>query len=172
MNRILRRSFSTCRLISYQPLRHRFNPIHQSSQESNQVKLSLLKHPFSHDSKRDFETASDETLESICEHLEALIDDHPKLAEADVTLASGVLTLVLPQPYGTYVINKQSPNKQIWLSSPKSGPLRYDLQGSAWIYKHSGQSLHQLLNQEIGKEILGLQDPGFEDLYLGGQNQE
>ena len=28
---------------------------------------------------------------------------------------------------GTYVINKQTPNKQIWLSSPISGPKRYDL---------------------------------------------
>ena len=53
-----------------------------------------------------------------------ILDDNPKLSEADVTLASGVLTLALPDPFGTYVINKQSPNKQIWLSSPKSGPIR------------------------------------------------
>ncbi|KAI4201725.1 MAG: hypothetical protein LQ350_003079 [Teloschistes chrysophthalmus] len=38
---------------------------------------------------------------------------------------SGVLTLAFP-PIGTYVLNKQPPNKQIWLSSPKSGPKRYD----------------------------------------------
>jgi hypothetical protein len=53
-----------------------------------------------------FEHASDETLESLCEHLEVLIDDDPRLSEADVTLASGVLTLVLPPPHGTFVINK------------------------------------------------------------------
>lgn len=35
-----------------------------------------------------------------------------------------MLSLVLP-PNGTYVINKQPPNKQIWLSSPVSGPDRY-----------------------------------------------
>ena len=75
-------------------------------------------------SKTSFESTSDETLESLCEHLETIIDDNPKLSEADVTLASGVLTLVLPNPFGTYVINKQSPNKQIWLSSPQSGPFR------------------------------------------------
>ena len=73
----------------------------------------------------NFESTSDETLEALCEHLEALIDDNPKLLEADVTLASGVLTLLLPHPFGTYVINKQSPNQQIWLSSPQSGPIRY-----------------------------------------------
>ena len=27
---------------------------------------------------------------------------------------------------GTYVINKQTPNRQIWMSSPISGPVRYD----------------------------------------------
>lgn len=32
---------------------------------------------------------------------------------------SGVLTLKLDE-HGTYVINKQPPNKQIWLSSPIS----------------------------------------------------
>ncbi|KAK2547811.1 Frataxin-like protein [Acropora cervicornis] len=31
---------------------------------------------------------------------------------------SGVLTVNLGAGRGTYVINKQSPNKQIWLSSP------------------------------------------------------
>lgn len=31
---------------------------------------------------------------------------------------SGVLTIKLGGDLGTYVINKQTPNKQIWLSSP------------------------------------------------------
>ena len=44
---------------------------------------------------------------------------------------------------------------------------RYDLQNSAWIYKHTQQSLHELLNLEIGKNILGLEDAGFEDLFCG-----
>lgn len=108
-------------------------------------------------------------MESLCEHFETLIDDHQKLAEADVTLSSGVLTVSFPKPFGTYVINKQTPNRQIWLSSPKSGPVRYDLVNQSWVYKHSGQSLHQLLNQEIGRGILDLKDAGFEDLYLGGK---
>lgn len=33
-------------------------------------------------------------------------------------LQDGVLTLSLGGSLGTYVINKQTPNKQIWLSSP------------------------------------------------------
>lgn len=31
---------------------------------------------------------------------------------------SGVLTVKVGGEHGTYVINKQTPNKQIWLSSP------------------------------------------------------
>ena len=51
-----------------------------------------------------FEFVSNETLDSLCERLEILIDASPKLAEADVTLSNGVITLSLPKPHGTYVI--------------------------------------------------------------------
>ena len=63
---------------------------------------------------------------------------------------NGVLKLQLGDK-GTYVINKQSPNKQIWLSSPISGPKRYDFTGSNWIYKYDNLTLHQLLEQELSK---------------------
>ncbi|WFD28551.1 ferroxidase [Malassezia nana] len=42
---------------------------------------------------------------------------------------SGVLNLRLGS-YGTYVLNKQPPTKQIWLSSPSSGPKRFDYDGA------------------------------------------
>lgn len=64
-------------------------------------------------------------------------------------LQDGVLTVKFGELHGTYVINRQTPNKQIWLSSPKSGPKRYDFINSQWIYKHDGKSLHELLNSEI-----------------------
>jgi len=60
-----------------------------------------------------------------------------------------VLTVKFGEPHGTYVINRQTPNKQIWLSSPKSGPKRYDFMNGQWIYKHDGKSLHELLDDEI-----------------------
>ena len=63
---------------------------------------------------------------------------------------SGVLTLHLGT-YGTYVINKQTPNKQIWLSSPTSGPKRFDFQGGVWVYRHSGETLHGLLTAELSR---------------------
>ena len=33
-------------------------------------------------------------------------------------IQAGVLTVKMGSDLGTYVINKQTPNKQIWLSSP------------------------------------------------------
>lgn len=67
---------------------------------------------------------------------------------------------------GTYVLNKQPPNKQVWLSSPVSGPKRYDwvIPGDVmhekqetrpsangqWIYLRDGSNLTDLLNAELG----------------------
>lgn len=75
---------------------------------------------------------------------------------------AGVLNITYP-PNGTYVLNKQPPNKQIWLSSPISGPKRFDWvvtgesmhqkegAGSGdWVYLRDGTSLTALLRKELG----------------------
>ncbi|KAK7912752.1 hypothetical protein WMY93_012963 [Mugilogobius chulae] len=69
---------------------------------------------------------------------------------------NGVLTVKLGPPHGTYVINKQTPNRQIWLSSPSSGPKRYDWTGERWVYAHDGLSLHQLLSSELSS-VFGIE---------------
>ena len=52
---------------------------------------------------------------------------------------------------GTYVINKQTPNMQLWLSSPISGPQRYEFaqELGAWINNRTFVSLDDLLNSEF-----------------------
>ena len=78
---------------------------------------------------------------------------------------AGVLSITLP-PAGTYIINKQPPNKQIWLSSPVSGPKRFDwvLEGESmhqkegggqgdWVYLRDGTSLTDLLRKEVGVSV-------------------
>jgi len=75
------------------------------------------------------------------------------------------MSITLPNS-GTYVINKQPPNKQIWLSSPISGPKRYDwvVTGEGmhqkadggigdWIYLRDGSSLTELLRKEVGISV-------------------
>lgn len=79
-------------------------------------------------------------------------------------IKAGVLKINFPD--GTYVINKQPPNKQIWLSSPKSGPKRYDYiimgdgqtdkQDTAvgeWFYLRDNTTMADLLRDEIGVDI-------------------
>ncbi|XP_028143376.1 frataxin homolog, mitochondrial [Diabrotica virgifera virgifera] len=107
-----------------------------------------------------FEKVCEKTLESLTDFFEELVESNDKLKSADVSYSSGVLTVNLGQ-YGTYVINRQSPNKQIWLSSPKSGPKRYDFEtnGNYWVYKHDMKTLHGLLQKEL-TNILG------ENIYL------
>lgn len=94
--------------------------------------------------------------------LEELQEDRE---DVDVEYSAGVLNLVFP-PNGTYVINKQPPNKQIWLSSPISGPKRYDwvLLGEGqdqkegggkgeWIYLRDGSTLTGLMRKEVGIDL-------------------
>ncbi|KAH7908262.1 hypothetical protein BJ138DRAFT_1158087 [Hygrophoropsis aurantiaca] len=96
---------------------------------------------------------SDATMGTLLERLEDLLDDIGN-DSYEVDYHSGVLTLSLGAS-GTYVINKQPPNKQIWLSSPFSGPKRYDYFPASddWRYLRDGQGLGELLNGELS-EIL------------------
>ncbi|KAF8078377.1 hypothetical protein FPV67DRAFT_1557718 [Lyophyllum atratum] len=111
-----------------------------------------------------YHALSDATMDTLLESLEALLDDlgNPNY---EVEYHSGVLTLVLGDS-GTYVINKQPPNKQIWLSSPYSGPKRYDYSEADddWLYSRDSRALGDLLNDELSKALgqpvdIGLKGP-------------
>ncbi|XP_071368888.1 frataxin, mitochondrial [Centroberyx affinis] len=96
-----------------------------------------------------YEKLAEETLDALADYFEDLTDQSFTGADYDVVFASGVLTVKVGGEHGTYVINKQTPNKQIWLSSPTSGPKRYGWTGERWVYSHDGVSLHQLLSTEF-----------------------
>ncbi|KAH9853192.1 Frataxin [Lenzites betulinus] len=96
---------------------------------------------------------ADITMDTMLESIESLLDDIGD-PEYEVEYSSGVLTLKLGNQ-GTYVINKQPPNKQIWLSSPFSGPKRYDFvpEQDEWVYARDGRSLNDLLKQELSDTL-------------------
>ncbi|XP_023982597.1 frataxin, mitochondrial isoform X2 [Physeter macrocephalus] len=100
-----------------------------------------------------YERLAEETLDSLAEFFEDLADKPYTFEDYDVSFGSGVLTIKLGGDLGTYVINKQTPNKQIWLSSPSSGPKRYDWTGRNWVYSHDGVSLHELLATELTQAL-------------------
>ena len=60
-------------------------------------------------------------MEYLVEAFENMLDEID-IDDADAELSQGVLNLKLGS-IGAYVINKQAPNKQIWVSSP----VRYAL---------------------------------------------
>ncbi|XP_054842960.1 frataxin, mitochondrial [Eublepharis macularius] len=100
-----------------------------------------------------YEKLAEETLESLMDFFDDLADKHFIPEDYDVSFGTGVLTVKLGGNMGTYVINKQTPNKQIWLSSPTSGPKRYDWTGENWVYSHDGVSLHELLAKELSAAL-------------------
>ncbi|XP_019716448.1 frataxin, mitochondrial isoform X1 [Hippocampus comes] len=100
-------------------------------------------------SEAAYEKLADETLDALADYFEDLMDEPFTGPDYDVVLSSGVLTVQVGGHHGTYVINKQTPNRQIWLASPTSGPKRYDWTGRGWVYSHDGISLHQLLSEEF-----------------------
>ncbi|XP_044515302.1 frataxin, mitochondrial [Gracilinanus agilis] len=100
-----------------------------------------------------YEKLAEETLDSLADFFEDLGDKPFTSKDYDVSFGSGVLTIKLGGDLGTYVINKQTPNKQIWLSSPSSGPKRYDWTGKNWVYVHDGVSLHELLEMEFSQTL-------------------
>ncbi|KAJ1668755.1 Mitochondrial matrix iron chaperone [Coemansia sp. RSA 1813] len=97
----------------------------------------------------EYDSLASETLEDLTVCFDDIGEEIP-MEDFDVEYASGVLTVKLGSK-GTYVLNKQPPNKQIWLSSPVSGPERfdYDMSKKAWFCRHTNETLGTLLSREM-----------------------
>ena len=71
----------------------------------------------------EFHKIADATLFELFDKVAVLEDS----VNADTSLTQGILTIDLSSlKKGIWVINKQTPNRQIWWSSPISGPRRYE----------------------------------------------
>ena len=112
----------------------------------------------------DYHRMIDHSLDTLTSQLEELMETHDidvleekvsqgsEEGEWDVEYATGVINVRLGS-YGTYVINKQPPTQQLWLSSPTSGPKRfeYDTEKGVWFTYRDGELFlfHELLSQEL-----------------------
>ncbi|MDQ7247129.1 iron donor protein CyaY [Dongia sedimenti] len=88
----------------------------------------------------------------VLDRLMAQIEDQA-MDELDVDLEGGILTIGLPGG-GQYLINKHAPNREIWLSSPKSGAwhFRHDPEAgwvSTRVVDDARPQLHRLLSDEL-----------------------
>lgn len=91
------------------------------------------------------------TLQNLADQLEDHLAEH---LQAD--LENGVLTITL-DPEETYVLNRQLPKRQIWMSSPLSGATHfsYHEDTGTWLSsKDSNLSLPDLLATEL-RQITG-----------------
>ncbi|BGP19437.1 Mitochondrial matrix iron chaperone [Rhodosporidiobolus nylandii] len=133
----LRTALSGCRLLSTSP-----------------VRSAGASYTIGELTDREYQDVADKTMDRLTEYLEEKVEELD-IDGADVEYSSGVLTAKLGDK-GTYVVNKQPPNKQIWLSSPISGPKRYDWDTThrVWFYARDQDLMHSLLTREL-RELLG-----------------
>ena len=89
----------------------------------------------------EFSKISETTISYIADKIEAQDQD------IDVDLQSDILNLETSN--GIYVINKQSAAKEIWLSSPVSGPYHFFYEQGKWKNR-AGLELMKILNNELG----------------------
>ncbi len=92
-----------------------------------------------------FITFVDEKLENLAELIEQTDTNYTL---EDVEYQDGVLTLTLEDDR-QYVINRHTPSRQIWLSSPVSGAGHFShQQDDCWI-DSKGRDLYKLLKEEL-----------------------
>jgi frataxin len=95
-----------------------------------------------------FESRADATLARLEQALEAVGDG------LDIELVGGILTLEL-EAGGIYQINKHSPNREIWLSSPVSGAWHFawNEAGGVWRSTRGAERLEDLLGRELSEAL-------------------
>ncbi|KEG09272.1 frataxin-like, mitochondrial precursor [Trypanosoma grayi] len=110
-----------------------------------------------------YNTAADAFLE----HVDNVLEEIDSSALEDVSLSGGVLSIETASK-GTFVLNKQAPNAQLWLSSPVSGPHHYDMilpEGRSkamtpdvvrWLANSDGHCLQEKLEREL-TDTLGVE---------------
>jgi frataxin len=92
----------------------------------------------------EFERRAAEILDSLFEQIEDQLGDW-----LDVEMSGGILQIELPDG-GAYVINKHGPNREIWVSSPKSGAWHFAAGGDGvWRSTRGTEELTALLSGEL-----------------------
>lgn len=78
------------------------------------------------------------------------IEDNDIDGNIDIDINGDILNITTQA--GIFVLNKQSAVKEIWLSSPISGPHHFSYNGRSWESK-SGNDLFKILSSDLEIEI-------------------
>ena len=94
-----------------------------------------------------FETIAEKTLNMLLDRIDDALGD-----AFDVDLNGGILNIELENG-AQYVINKNAPNYEIWMSSPLSGASHYYLDDDqkTWVDTRSGEKFFEKLAQELSQ---------------------
>ena len=94
--------------------------------------------------------------------------DQPDVEAGDVDLSysNGVLSLRTRQ-HGTYVINQHGVTRQVWLSSPISGPSKYNWHREREAVARDGRRRQgQWCNErDVSKDLMGLLEREFSQVF-------
>ncbi len=97
-----------------------------------------------------FKKRADEALASLNQALISLSEDYA----FDVDFNAGALSVEFEDPPGKFVISPNAPVRQIWVSAhSKSYKLDWDIVESAFVLTITGQTLKELIQQAIGKQL-------------------
>lgn len=92
----------------------------------------------------EYHPLADQTLEHWAEALEAADPE----GTIDVNLEDGILTITIEANGQQFVLNKHTPMRQLWLSSPMSGAYHCNWEGNRWVATN-GKELAKILTEDV-----------------------
>lgn len=99
---------------------------------------------------QEFKKRADESLEALYKKLAAAADG----SDFEVDFVGGALAVEFEDPPAKFIISPNAPVYQIWVSAhSKSYKLDWDPAGAGFVLPGTGQSLTELIQDAIGKQL-------------------
>ncbi len=102
--------------------------------------------------ENEYHQKAEPALENLVKFAEELEDSY----DVEVEYESGVITLTMPNKR-QYVINKHTPSRQIWVSSPYSGAGYFEFRDNDWHAKRASaaqdENLYHFITDEINSHV-------------------
>ena len=100
--------------------------------------------------EQEFKTHADATLTRLHRLLATASDEY----DFESDLNNGALTVEFEKPPAKFVVSPNAPVRQIWVSAlAKSYKLDWDPVESSFVLLSSGQTLKELLAEQISKHL-------------------
>lgn len=100
--------------------------------------------------EQDFKKKADDALTTLHRALIGAADDYG----FDVDFNAGALGVEFEDPPAKFVVSPNTPVRQIWVSAhAKSYKLDWDIVEAAFVHTESGDTLKQVLEKAISKQL-------------------